>query len=368
MKIGILTFHYAHNYGAVLQAYALKKYLSDLGHEVSVINYRNQTVLDNYPFPLKPMIRKKDILFPNRWNNLRKEIIKTRLSKKDWIKQYEKFEVFINEYLENHEEWRQTAEKMDVIFFGSDQIWEKNITGGYDSIYLGYIRTKAIKASYAASCFSVNGEFSETFTKGINNFDYISVREESLANALAKFSQKSISTVTDPVLLLNKEDYFDLLEKDSRDRDYVLFYYVSDNAVLRQLSEYLRNEKNVKVIEIHYFRTPNTLCEWQRTDVGPEEFLSLIWNANQVFTNSFHGTAFSVLFEKQFYTVSQNMRVLNLLEKLELTHRNVKSLKQWKKDKGNSIDYNEVNKNKEIYLRESKNYITKILETDKKGD
>lgn len=361
MKIGILTFHYAHNYGAVLQAYALKKYLSDLGHETSIIDYKNESIVKSYPYPLKPFIRKKDILFPTHWVKIKQELIKTKLSKKEWHYQYQKFELFIKKYLSDLDEWESSIKHQDIIFFGSDQIWEPNLTGGYDPIYLGYFDTRAKKISYAASCFSVTQNFSEFFQKGLNNFDHISVREEALASALSQVAKKEINVVADPVLLLNKEDYKPLIKKENDYKNYILFYFVSENTILRQISDYLRNQLGEKVIEIHYFRTPDTLNEWQKTDVGPEEFITLIYNAKQVFTNSFHGTAFSILFEKQFYTVSQNIRILNLLEKLSLSDRNLKSLLSFQTSDITCIQYEQIKKKKENYLKQSKDYINMVL-------
>ena len=119
MKVGILTFFNAHNYGAVLQAYALKSYVSSLGHSCIIISYRNKYIDRAYPCRLKPRIRKKDFFNHKRFRDNRKEINIWLSSRKSWTVQYRKFEDFINLYLLDgmHGNWKEQINQCDLILF-----------------------------------------------------------------------------------------------------------------------------------------------------------------------------------------------------------------------------------------------------------
>lgn len=176
MKIGILTFHNAHNYGAVMQAYALRSVLRRSGHEAAILNYRNQAIDAHYP---------KQLPFDRTEFSARRQT--------DWNKQYRKFSRFIDHVLLEDQTAALGIEdlerlKMDCFICGSDQIWEPWLTNGLDRVYFLDFNTKARKISYGASkaapVFS-NLE-KEYFREKLLQFEAVSVREESLATALKR--------------------------------------------------------------------------------------------------------------------------------------------------------------------------------------
>lgn len=362
MKIGILTFHYAHNYGAVLQAYALKTYIETLGHEVFVLDYRNNNIVREYPKKLRPRIPKKFFFNPLCWGWAYEEIERCIFSRKTWEIQYTKFQNFIDGYLlqNNRKDWKTQCEECDKVFFGSDQIWEENIVGKNELVYFGEIDSDARKISYASSCFNPSKFAESNNLKKIKNFDYISTREESLASVIRKaYPTQSVKTVVDPVFLLDRKKYEAIA--DDKSNDYILFYYVSENNELAKISEYLRIIEGKKVIEIHYYNSKKISNTWQLTDVGPEEFLGLISGAEMIITNSFHGTAFSLIFEKPFWSLSSNVRIVDVLEKFELTDRRIESYEEWREKKNYEIDYAVFDSKMNNLISESKQYIDTAL-------
>ena len=197
MKIGILTFHDAHNYGAVLQAYALKKYIQSLGHEAKIINYHHKTIPDGFP-------------------------------REGHEERWDKFNKFINELTDFEEEVctsEEDLEKQDVDAWicGSDQIWNTEITRGFNKGFFLDFETKSKKISYAVSMGipELPEEHEEHFKRSINKLDVISVREESLKEYAKKFTNKKIEKTLDPTLLLEASDYDNLL-LDNKYGDYVL--------------------------------------------------------------------------------------------------------------------------------------------------
>lgn len=365
MKIGILTFHYAHNYGAVLQAYSLKTYLESLGHDVRIIDYRNHNIAREYPKKLKMITRKKYILNPLNWKEAIRSIEKWYYSKKSWSIQFLRFENFINRYLLNGElnDWRDDIKKCQLIFFGSDQIWEDNLIGEHEKIYFGCFDTSAIKATYAASCYDAKIFSKSKKIQFLSNFDYLSTREETLAKVIKNvFPEKEIKTVVDPVFLLSQNDFRSISFREKEiNHEYILFYYVTENSELSRISHYLRETENKKVIEIHYSKMKGYNDNWQLTDVGPLEFLDLFSNAKMIITNSFHGTAFSLIFKKTFWTLSNNVRIVDALSRFGLQSRRIDSFSDWIQKKEEEINYDEFGAKMTKYVKKSKDYIQKIL-------
>ena len=191
MKIGILTFHNAHNYGAVMQAYALRTKLREMGQDAVILNYRNQTIENSY--------------LP--WRECRYE-------QADWSVQWDKFNAFIEGVLlEGHtseikfENLKRLA--IDCFICGSDQIWNSWLTGGLDGAYFLDFETNAKKISYAASkyTFEITDTEKKYFSDSLADFSAVSVREAGLAESLLKNCQINARTVLDPVLLLDANDY-----------------------------------------------------------------------------------------------------------------------------------------------------------------
>lgn len=323
MKIGILTFHSAHNYGAVIQCYGLQEYLTSLGHQVYVIDYRPH-YFDNYKLPeftitslrgLKKYIREKV-----------KDIIIGRRRRR----RFYSFDDFINKHLNLISyDSRSDYSNFDAIILGSDQIWNPHITGGqFDDVYFGK-NAKCKVISYAASSrfASLTEEQKKFFASNLRKIDYISVRETSLMNLLQPLVNVTITTVIDPSLLPDVQTYAKLCTPINTEKKYVLIYEVKRNEETSRIANEIAQSLNIEVIELASCASPRYIDKNIIQDAGPIEFLSYIKNATCIVTSSFHGMALSLKFQKDFYSVRQgtdaDLRAESLLARLGLLERYV---------------------------------------------
>jgi hypothetical protein len=368
-KIGILTFHNAHNYGAVLQAYALKTKLKNMGYDAVVLNYRNPYIAKVYRKVLHIDFWKRDIL-PSRWGKVLKEVRDVFYGLPEWKRQWQVFETFITDRLlegDSRVLKLEDVEQSDCDFFilGSDQIWARELTHGMDPVYFGQFAPDRVKISYAASV--PDGTIPEAekpyFKEYLKSISVISVREEKLAESLRTLTGRNVETVIDPTLLLERADYEPLLTENPRKtKDYILAYYVVESEVLQRCAKEASRILNCELFEIHYKKTPKIQGENMILDAGPGEFLSCIRDAKLVMTNSFHGTVFSILFRKKFYSVyQQNGRIENLLEFLDLTDRHIRGEEEIHVEQ--EIDYTQSEGRLQEYRRKSVDFLERAIES-----
>lgn len=375
-KIGILTFHKSINYGSVLQAYALQKKVEKLGHTVEIIDYEPNQYKHLYGLFRKP-VNIRNIKFD--WINLRFfHLLKTR--KKN-------FETFRSNYLRLSKEKFCYGENVDcwsdqysTILTGSDQIWNP-LAKDSDENYFLPIPHKVNKVAYAVS---LNDGFAEEFQNPdlyknrILEYDAISVREESARRDLDSFldKKKEIKVVLDPTLLHSKEDFYEICEKRIVDRPYIFFYSVnhSDDAVdaVAKLSKRTGLPVYMLFTNIRSRRTVNLHKEFHylRTETSPQAFVSLVRYADYVVTDSFHGTAFSIIFEKNFYSIGKkdkngnkirDERICGILEKLGLLSRFISSTEIASVDIQSEIDYSGVKQIRESLIRDSEKYLKRSI-------
>ncbi len=319
MKIGILTLHRAHNYGAVLQTYALFKTLKKLGYEVEVIDFIRPEIYGYYDYKIfsKPLNIK----------NIIRRVIRYKNGKKEQIN----FNEFLNENvvlspkITNKDMLVNYCKKYDGIICGSDQVWNKKANGGLLNIYLlNFKLPKRIKkVSYAASCGNVSliNQDMAYFKKCLKKFDSISVREEDLQNKLLEIVDKDIDLFVDPTLLLNSEEWLKIKSDFNTPDQYLLVYFLNENEQLLDFINYMSNYINIISIgkKIKNKKVINLLQK-----INPKEFIDLYDKAEYIVTNSFHGTIFSIIFKKKFITfgnANYNSRMDTILKKLSLEDR-----------------------------------------------
>lgn len=357
MKIGILTFHCAHNYGAVLQCYALQEYLSNAGHEVKVINYRPEYLLCPYR-----IINRSGF---NSINPLRivKSFIRELLIAPIRYARHDNFNKFIINRLKltpsvTHNE---IPSDFDVYIVGSDQIWNPNITQGFDNVYFcdfPFKKGHRIYLSYAASMESkrLSENDSSFLKKALLNFNTISVREDELKELLQPLTTKLITRVLDPTLLLTRDVWENITPANPIKEKYVLTYQVREQTETEAIAQHIAGQLGAKVINLVAWVNIYKKNKYQTA--SPELFLALIKNAECVVTTSFHGTAFSIIYNKPFYTIKLNdgkdSRVDSILNALKLYNRFI--------DKNelpifSSIDYLNVNKELDTLRKDSQLYL-----------
>lgn len=326
MKIGILTFHCAHNYGAVLQCYALQEILKSFGYDVEIIDYRPSYILNYYKvFNFHRFTTRNPI-------KIIKSSINEILTIKYRLKRFQAFQSFIDEKfnLSKHIEKKDIPSNYDCYVLGSDQIWNPQITMGFDPIYFCYFKfpkNNKKYISYAASMeTSILNEQEKTFYKNaLQNFDEISVRENYLEKLLQPLTNKAIKTVLDPSLVADSAIWNSLAKRPSMNKKYVLIYQVRIDKNTRRIAQIIANQLHTEVVEItasvdcrHLIRKNSYQC------LSPEEFLGWIKYASCVVATSFHGIAFSIIFNKPFYSLKLgkgDTRILSLLQNIQLEDR-----------------------------------------------
>lgn len=323
MKIGILTFHCAHNYGAVLQAYALQEKIKETGHEVEIIDYKPDYLTTIYKnFDLKN-------IFSGFITSVIRKFVSYTLTYFHKVKRNRKFDEFIYSNFNMHKvSDGKIPDFYDLYVLGSDQIWNKRITKGFDKIYFGNFNTKSGSKiiTYAASIGNAKIELEDIdlLNSLIKNIDGISVRESNLVPILKQITNKEIHKVVDPTFLLNPQQWSIMSKKPKIKKKYVLIYRIqSDNQILRIAKE-IASQLKCTLIEIPAGVTLKYVTN-KYIATSPDEFLGWIKHAECIISASFHGTAFSIIFNKPFYAINLNdgseKRSKDLLESLGLEDR-----------------------------------------------
>ena len=358
-NIKILTFHNAENYGANLQAYALKEVLKEMDTNPSFINYQDKHILKDYK-----LIRTNSLksFFSSLWYMPRN------------LKRKKSFKSFCDTYLDGNtkkyyskEEIEKDLSSKDILVAGSDQIFNPELTGGLSDVYtLNFKKDNVGKIIYGASVG--NDELleanKEEFKDKLNKLEYISVREENIANSLENILNKKIEKVLDPTLLLEKEKWEELINKektvDLDNTKYILVYTLFENPEITKIADYISDKTGLKVIHFRKYNAyKNELMSMYSK--GPIDFVNAFKNAEYIVTNSFHGLVFSIIFERKQYIVMPNSRggrLKDLLTLAGLEKRAVNSLEDVKsKELNEIIDYELVKDKLNIEKEKSIKYL-----------
>ena len=367
-EILITTFNKAHNYGAMLQEYALMNLLNSKGYSVKVLNYNDEDIAKHYKYygfgsgSLKKRI---------------KTIIKYFLFFSKNKRRYFNFEKFEKKYIDltnNYDNIHEMNDiNADVLISGSDQVWNFQITNGLSDVYtLNFGPKNARRISYAASIGvkEIPKSLQNSYIDKISKIDKISVREESAKSALLPLlKNKEINVVLDPTLLLSKESWLSIIQNVSYKQPkekYILAYVVEKDTEYYKIVNYLSEITGLKVVHFDKMgiKYKNTLEN--RYTSGPDEFISLIKDAEYVIATSFHATVFSIIFNKKFWVVphkTTGSRVTDLLKKLDISNRAVNSLEEFEKlNFDEDIDYENVNKILEKEREKSINWLIDAIE------
>lgn len=355
MRIGILTFHYAHNYGAVLQAYALQYRLESMGHEVYFIDYKNRQILNAYK-----VFNIHRCTSYNLIECLRKTIDELKALPLRH-KRHRAFIPFIRHKLHTVPTSEITLNPFDCIIIGSDQVWNTRLTRGVDPYYWGEFKRPphTLLISYAASMEEELAEKSPDITRlHLNKFDAISVREKTLEKSLTPLlPEKRITCVADPTMLVEKEVWEALACPPHTDEPYLLLYQVRNSTRCEHIANEIAREKRLKVVCLSASALMHNSEECQ--SASPEEFLGWFKRASFIVCSSFHGTVFSLLFERPFYSIRLNDgkddRVNNLLTELELTDRFI----DHRPAEDTPIDYDRLRDSIKRFIKESMEYLYK---------
>ena len=359
MKIGILTYHRAYNYGAFLQAYALKSFLAGMGHEVNFIDY--------WPYDHEKMYSIWDRI--TTINSFFRGIV---VAQKRYGR-YKRFRIAQKHYLGITPKpafrypTQLTNLEYDVIIYGSDQIWWKSRIGnkGFDSVYWGeYINKSIRKVAYAASMGIIDLTEQDTseIRNYLKNFSHISVRETQLMSVLQPFTSTNIKTVLDPTLLMTSSFWESLCTQVKPIKGKYIFCY---NLMIDPKADAFAQEMGKK-LKLPVVRIIGKICSYRddgiNSIIDPISFLALIRNAEYVISSSFHGVALSIQFHKEFYAMGMNNnsgRVSSLLELLGIEKRITDSVPS---DFSDRIDYNLVHTRLSALRQESLDFLTTSIQ------
>lgn len=325
MKTGLITFYHIHHYGAVLQAYATRCAVESLGSECEILNYYvNQ---NNELFKKPTSIRSAAA---NAHTALHYRALQARR---------DRFEEFARKCLPvterrygSFEELQRDPPAYDVYLSGSDQIWNPKLfpDGRFDPVFFGAF-AGGRKIAYAPS-FGIPRipDGMEEELKGyLSQFSALSVREQQGQKIIRDLTGREVPVVLDPTLLLRREDWNVLAAEPAMRRGYILCYCISEPGALIPYVRRLAEETGLPVVQLCGIRQkvhPRAECI---LDAGPAQFLGLFRGAGYVCTNSFHGTVFSLQFEKPFFTAvapsemaaPEQSRTFSLLQSMGLTER-----------------------------------------------
>lgn len=317
MKIGILTYHRSHNYGALLQAIALRYELTKLGHEVYYIDYwpkYHQSMYAYFSFYSLTHRRIRGALSYVR------QFVKYHKQKKVKI---ERFGSFIHDFIAPY--CKSINDTYDIIVHGSDQIWRKQEGKWYNPIYFGVhdnIRSK-YNVSYAASMGKISKDENDIrlVKRYLTHMDRISVRETDLLDFVKEIGFRDATISMDPTFLLSKSEWDKLIPmQEFKNKKYLLYYKLLDKSFNDKDVYAFAKEHGWDIKVLYGYATISKEDENSICTAGPIEFLNLIRNAEFVITSSFHGLAFSLIYQKPFYAAFSigSSRAESILEKLEL--------------------------------------------------
>ena len=359
-KIGLVTWYdRGGNYGSTLQAFATQTFLENSGYECELINYKPES--HNVKKSIKEILKKMYLFLFN------KKVLKKWKKIKIWIKNN------INESkkITTYRELEKYARDYCVTICGSDQIWNNanNIVNPFN--YLQFVNKKK-RIAYAPSIARdyIDEKIKDTFKKYVNEIKYLSIREQQGATLIKDIVGREAKVVLDPTLLLNKEEWkMKIPDVDEKlvNEPYIFVYFLSKNDENFKEVEEFAKKNGLKIVTTPMIYDNNKLAY----EADCSEFLNLINNAKYVATDSFHGVVFSINFEKEFvvfkrfkdeYKETQNSRIYNILNELELNSRLVTSENNINKVLEETINYSDVKKVLEDLVNESKKYLLTSIE------
>lgn len=364
-KVGIVTFHRAHNYGAILQAYALQEKIKSLGHDISVINYNND------------LYKKYNIFYIDKTNfkTIIKSIIRNIIFLPKNIIRYKNNDKFMNEklVLTKKTDKKQTSKiccNYDAVITGSDQVWNEKITHGLDDIYSLNIPGDFKRISYAASLghTKLDDTNESIYTEKLNRMNNISVREKTFVNDLEGMLKKDVNLVMDPTFLINGSEWEEKISSVPKIADkYIFVYSLGKNSELTKTVEYLKKKTKLKVV---YFGNRK---QYAKDDINIYTkdafvFLKAIKDAEYVIANSYHATIFSIIFKKNFmdYVQDYNLhKIKDLLNLLNIKNKMFSNYDEFIKNEEKlleDIDYDKVYSKLEPEIDKSTEFLKSALE------
>ena len=354
-KVALLTFHNTTNFGALLQTFGLYKKLNDLGYDCRVLNYQCANII------------KREVPEPFRFTFNPKSLVSELLVKSKMRRRYEAMHQFMTKNLNkmtkpyNRNTVFKIEEDFDSFVVGSDMLWGLDITDSDFSYFLDFVPDEKRKFSYATSIGKREwtNEEMDRISNLLARFYRVSAREEVTAERLKPVLNQPCHVVCDPTMLIPVEEWQPYVGKRLFKKDYILAYFNTDDG--RCLSDAMKYaEKNKKEL-LFISQMPSFMSKTHNVcPAKVEDFLSLIYYADMVFTASYHGMLFSLYFHKKFlyYNRQPAYRMQTVADRL-----NVGCLEGRGVDLNNIplVDYKDIDKRMAAYREESIAFINDAL-------
>lgn len=370
-KIAIFTWLHNGNYGSILQAFALQKFLRNQGYDVVDFDYNAS-------------IKTKLI---NWWKNKNSpKLFLKKISEAKEKRAYshpelfeireKKFQKFLKENMNltklyrNSQEISDAAKDYEIFICGSDQIWSPALMNPV--YYLALVPEKSIKIAYAPSfgVIETTNAKKRKIKNYLKNFKYISVREIEGQALVKELIKEDVPIQVDPTMLIEKKEWVKFAGKRIMKEKYILCYLLTPNSIYIQCVKDFASKVGLSVIIIPTIKGPFKTGFIEAIDVGPLEWINYIQNADFVFTDSFHGCIFSSIFESNFVLFkrfsdndkdSENSRVYTLTKLLGVEERLIDASNIDLIDKLKPIDFNNVKNVIELQSNKSKKWLLNIL-------
>lgn len=325
--VGVLTFHDAYNFGAVLQVFALQRTIVSYGYSCSIINYRRPGV-----YPL--------LSYPKSINDIKSDILKI-FNMQSHLKLRKRFSDFLTSYLtcttriyRSLDDFFRVNPIFDIYVTGSDQVWNPYLLdrqGGMGSIYYLDFVSSGRRVAYAPSfgLSEIPEAYKDRISGFLRRFDFLSSREDTGCINIHELTGMNATHVLDPTLLQDSSEYDKVAVDPSFSRPYILMYPMQSSEPLKRLVLTVRKNLGLPIVAVlpsHFNPGKFTFADKVVFDAGPAEFLGWMKDASFVCTNSFHGTCFAIIYRKTFLGVQPsigNTRIQSLLECMGLSSRQV---------------------------------------------
>lgn len=320
-KVDILTIHFGINHGSVLQCLALSRTLEKLGADIEVIDYvpSRYRMWENLKikYPAKPLLWRTSFLLASSFVRVPQKVIFYR---------YLRRVLKLTKRYSTEGELAINPPDADLFLVGSDQVWNSTYNGAADNSYLlPFVSGESRRASYAASIGrdDISEADAERFVRELPNFEGVSVREDRAVEILHGLGVECRQDL-DPVFLYSREEWLHLASRCGAGKRYVLVYVIAQNydemvAQAREIADYMGAE--LYVLSVRPICFPGVNRNFIFAD--PSDFLGLFSHAEFVVSNSFHGTAFSIIFHRPFltYATQYNSRIESILKFTGLRQR-----------------------------------------------
>ena len=367
------------NYGSMLQTYALHTYLNGIGADNEIILYTKKNDLRQ----MRRLMNIQLVLMKGRvvYRDIYCKLFHSDISKQLSLRM-SKFEDFKNKHFKfsrNHIGWKDlltTNQDYDTFIIGSDQVWNP-INIGTDFFNLLFTEDSKYRISYASS-FGVssipNSQIKKT-KQYLERIQCLSTREKTGVEIIKDLTGRDAELVCDPTLLVNK-DLWDRLKGEKRfiNEKYIFCYFLGNNPEHRDFANRFKAKTGYKLVALQHLDelilSDINFADIKPFDVGPAEFVNLISNAEFVLTDSFHGTIFSLLYHKRFFTFSRfessskgstNSRVISLLEMMGVKEHHIKATQAIDDCLNVEADFDLIDKKIDIFRQKSREYLHKAL-------